>query len=72
MFKRIGFMDDNEKLQEDVIRAKAPAGLSKEALDKGIQTCAKAQNAGAGKVALEAYKCFKTESDVKIEIVEAQ
>ncbi|KAF2881151.1 hypothetical protein ILUMI_25025 [Ignelater luminosus] len=71
VFKRVGFLDDNEKLQEDVIRAKAPAGLSKEVLDKGIQTCAKAQDAGAGKVAFAAYKCFKTESEVKIEIIEA-
>ncbi|KAF2888300.1 hypothetical protein ILUMI_17873 [Ignelater luminosus] len=68
-FKRLGFLDDNEKLQEDAIRAKAPAGLSKEALDQGIQVCAKAQNAGAGRVAYEAYKCFRTETDVKINIV---
>ncbi|KAF2881155.1 hypothetical protein ILUMI_25029 [Ignelater luminosus] len=69
VFKRVGIMDDNEILQEDVIRAKAPAGLSKEVLDQGIQKCSKAQNAGAGKVAFEAFKCYKTETDVKIELV---
>ncbi|KAF2881153.1 hypothetical protein ILUMI_25027, partial [Ignelater luminosus] len=72
IFKRVGIMDDNEKLQVDAIRAKAPADLSKEALEKGIQTCAKAQDAGAGKVGFAAYKCFKTETDIKVEIPEDQ
>ncbi|KAF2889919.1 hypothetical protein ILUMI_16254, partial [Ignelater luminosus] len=40
VFKRIGFLDDKEQLQGAAMRAEAPAGLSKEAVDQGIQTCA--------------------------------
>ncbi|KAF2881150.1 hypothetical protein ILUMI_25024 [Ignelater luminosus] len=70
MFTSVGFINDEGQLQKDVIRSKVPADISKEDVDKVFAACAKIKDEPKGKISKLAYKCYLSETPVKVQLIE--